>query len=219
MDTALVGTAPPTDDEVRMAYDLLRQSPFGVAPVDIVQYFLAVGAGAYGRAYRPFVREWPERANPLVFHFFSSTLTKPEGDATPWCAAFLNWCLLRARAATADEIGKSPGYFSISGKPFSDENIQNHSTNNASSGSFRCLDAVSSPKRGDIAVFKNAGTDHLTPVCRGQGHVTFFLSVPREGWVRVLGGNQSDPGSGGAITVDEYQTGSGSRFMKYVRAK
>src|SRR6202022_1898557 len=143
------------------------QSPYGVGPIDVAQYFLAVGAGAYGQSYRSFIREWPIRANPLIFHFFSSTLTKPEGDTTAWCAAFVNWCLLRARATASEEIGKSPGFFSVSGKPFSDENIQNHSTNSASSGSFRCWDEVSPPKRGDIVVFKNSGTDALTPSCRG----------------------------------------------------
>jgi CHAP domain len=215
-ETKWVGTQPPSQEEMGIARDLLIQSPFGVTPIDVAQYFLAVGAGAYGKEVRPFVREWPERANPMIFHFFSSTLTKPEGDTTAWCAAFMNWCLLRARAAASDEIGKSPGYFSLGGKPFSDENLRNHSTNNASSGSFRCWEDVSSPKRGDIAVFKNAGTDGLTAACRGQGHVTFFLSVPRAGWVRVLGGNQSDPGSGGAITVADMRTDAGSRFMKYV---
>jgi hypothetical protein len=218
-ETALVGTAPPSNAEIKTAYELLVQAPFGTTPVDVAQYFLSVGAGAYGQQYRSFVREWPERANPIIFHFFSSTLTKPEGDTTAWCAAFMNWCLVRARAKSADEIGKSPGYFSISGKPFPDENLKKYSTNNASSGSFRCWSEISPPNRGDITVFKNAGTDDLTPVCRGQGHVAFFLGVPRDGWARVLGGNQTDPGSGGAVTVADMKTSGGSRFMKYVAIK
>jgi hypothetical protein len=218
-ETALVGTKPPSQEEIQAAHDILIQSPFGVAPIDVAQYFLAVGAGAYGQAYRSYAREWPVRANPLIFHFFSSTLTKPEGDTTAWCAAFLNWCLLRARATSADEIGKSTGDYSPNGKPFPDENLRKYSTNNASSGSFRCWDELSSPNRGDIAVFKNAGTDALTAVCRGQGHVAFFLSIPRAGRVRVLGGNQSSPGSGGAITVADLGTGPGTRFMKFVSPK
>ena len=218
-DTAPVGTAKPSDDEKNKAYEILLQSPFGVAPIDVAQYFLAVGAGAYGADFKPFVREWPVRANPLIAHFFSSTLTKPEGDTTAWCAAFMNWCLLRSHAAAADEIGASPGYYSVSGKRFPDENLRKFSTNSASSGSFRCWAEITSPKRGDIVVLKNAGTEGLTAACQGQGHVTFFLSVPSPGWVRVLGGNQSDPGSGGAITVADMRTGAGSRFMKFVSAR
>jgi hypothetical protein len=218
-EIAPVGTARPSDDEMKKANEILLQSPFGAPPVEIAQYLLAVGAGAYGRDYRAFVREWPVRANPMIFHFFSSTLTKPEGDVTPWCAAFVNWCLLRSHATSADEIGKSPGGFSINGKPFPDQNLQQFSTNSAASGSFRCWQEIATPKRGDIAVFKNPGTDALTAACLGQGHVAFFLSVPRPGWARVLGGNQTDPGSGGAITIADMRTSSVSRFMKYVAIK
>jgi hypothetical protein len=217
-EIAPVGTAKPSNDEKNKAYEILLQSPFGVAPIDVAQYFLAVGAGAYGAEFRPFVREWPVRANPLICHFFSATLTKPEGDTTAWCAAFVNWCLLRSHAVTPDEIGASPGYYSVSGTRFPDGNLRKFSTNSASSGSFRCWAETSSPKRGDIVVFKNAGTDGLTVACQGQGHVAFFLNAPKAGWVRVLGGNQSDPGSGGAVTVAERRTSQGSSFMKFVSA-
>lgn len=219
IDTNLVGTAAPTQTEIAMAYDILMASPKGAAPVDVAQYFLAVGAGAYGDSYRPFAREWPIRANPLIYHFFSATQTKPEGDTTAWCAAFVNWCIQRSWAKTDDEIGKAPGAFSQSGKPFADENLRSHGTNSASSGSFRCWTEVASPQRGDIVVFKDAGTDSLTRVCRGTGHVAFYLGVPRPGWVRVLGGNQTLIGSNGAVTVANMRTTAGSRFMKYVSPK
>src|SRR5690242_13392890 len=71
-EISAVGTAPPSTAEIGTAYDLLVQSPFGGTPVDIAQYFLAVGAGAYGQEYRPFAREWPVRANPMIMHFFSA---------------------------------------------------------------------------------------------------------------------------------------------------
>jgi CHAP domain len=216
VETELVGTGRPTVDEINKAYDLLINAPVGGAPIDVAQYFLAVGTGAYGQEYRQFAREWPERANPLIFHFFSSTQTKPEGDVTPWCAAFLNWCLLRAHASSPDEIGQVPNFYIQKGKPFSGENLKRYSTNNASSGSFRCWNETSSPKRGDIVVLKDAGTDSLTPLCRGSGHVTFFIKVPTPGWVQALGGNQSERGSNGAITIANMSTLPGSRFMKYV---
>jgi hypothetical protein len=218
-ETAPVGTAKPLDSEIKTAYALLTQSPFQTTPLNVAQYFLSIGAGAYGRQYRPYAREWPERANPIIYHFFSATLTRPQGDATAWCAAFLNWCLLRAKAVSPEEIGKAPGHFSESGKPFPDANIKNFSTNSASSGSFRCWTATDAPRPGELAVFKNAGTDSMTPVCLGQGHIAFFLSVPRPGFVRVLGGTQTAAGSGGAVTIADMSTQPGSRFMKYVRLK
>jgi hypothetical protein len=218
-ETQLVGTAPPTTDEIDKAYELLVNAPIGGAPIDVAQYFLAVGAGAYGQEHRPFAREWPVRANPMIMHFFTSTQTKPEGDVTAWCAAFMNWCLLRAHAASADEIGQAAGGYIKKGKPFATENLTRYSTNHASSGSFRCWDAVSSPQRGHIVVFKDAGTDNMTPVCRGTGHVTFFIKIPSAGLVQVLGGNQSQAGSNGAVTVANMSTQPGSRFMKYVSLK
>jgi hypothetical protein len=214
--TADVGTKPPTPEEITRATDLLKNSPFGVPPIEVAQYFLAVGAGAYGQELRPYAREWPVRANPLIFHFFSATQTKPEGDTTAWCAAFLNWCLLRSRASSADEIGRAPGNFSSSGKPFPEKNLKDHSTNSASSGSFRCWADTKTPKRGDIVVFRDPGTDDLTKVCRGTGHVAFYLGEPTKDQVRVIGGNQTLKGSNGAITVADMKTSAGSRFLKYV---
>ncbi|MGJ4893813.1 CHAP domain-containing protein [Bradyrhizobium oligotrophicum] len=219
VETQLVGTAPPTPDEVEKAYDLMVNAPYGGAPIDVAQYFLAVGAGAYGQEYRPFAREWPIRANPLIFQFFTSTQTKPEGDVTAWCAAFVNWCLLRAHATSPDEIGQTPDFFFKKGRPFPPENLSQYSTNNASSGSFRCWDAVASPNRGNVVVFKDAGTESLTPKCRGSGHVAFFVKVPADGLVQVLGGNQSQAGSNGAVTIANMSTRPGSRFMKYVSLK
>jgi hypothetical protein len=213
-----VGTGAPRTDEIDTAYELLVNAPVGGAAIDVAQYFLAVGAGAYGGNYRPFAREWPVRANPMIMHFFTSTQTKPEGDVTAWCAAFVNWCLLRSHAVSADEIGQAGGYIK-KGKPFATENLKRFSTNSASSGSFRCWDNIPSPRRGDIVVFKDAGTDNLTKVCQGSGHVAFFLKLPSAGVVQVLGGNQSLAGSNGAVTVANMSTQSGSRFMKYVSPK
>lgn len=215
-EMGLVGSGAPSTEEIDTAYQILVESPFGIAPVDIAQYFLTVGTGAYGEDWRPFAREWPVRANPMIFHFFSATMTKPEGDKTAWCAAFMNWCILRSHATISEEIGASPGFFSKAGKPFEIEKVKRHSTSSASSGSFRCWDESTSVKRGDIAVFANPGTDDLGRVCRGQGHVAFFLSTPRQNRIRVLGGNQTSPGSGGAITIAEMKSGMGSRFLKYV---
>jgi hypothetical protein len=155
----------------------------------------------------------------MIMHFFTATQTKPEGDVTAWCAAFMNWCLLRAHSANADEIGQATGGYIKRGKPFATENLKRYSTNSASSGSFRCWDGIPSPQRGNIVVFKDSGTDNLTPVCRGTGHVSFFVKIPSAGLVQVLGGNQSQGGSNGAITVANMSTQPGSRFMKYVSPK
>ncbi|PYE21576.1 hypothetical protein C8J32_12010 [Rhizobium sp. PP-CC-3A-592] len=176
-ETENVGTAKPSKSEIDDAYDVLYGSPYdGAEPIDIALYFVAVGAGAFGDSFRQYAREWPVRANPMIFHFFSSTQTQPAGDQTAWCAAFMNWCLLRSKSSVKEMIGKSPGSFSKDGVAFPSENLKRYSTNSASSGSFRCWNEISVPERGNIAVFKDSGTDTMTSSCRGTGHVAFFQS-------------------------------------------
>ncbi len=216
---ALVASAKPLSGEIEVAYDILVGSPFGCAPIEVAEYFLSVGAGAYGQDWRSFAREWPIRANPVIYHFFASTLTKPAGDTTAWCAAFANWCILRAKSDDRDAIGISPGAYSKSGKPFLQRHRLDHTTNSASSGSFRCFPETSAPRRGDIVVFRDIGTDSLTAACQGTGHVAFYLGQPRSGYARVVGGNQTSPGSGGAVTIADMSLSPAGRFLKFVSLK
>jgi hypothetical protein len=211
-ELAQVGTGKPTDKEIKRANEILLDSPFGVSHLEIATYFLNLSGS--DAVYR---REWPVRANPLIYHFFSATLTKPEGDVTPWCAAALNWFLLRSHATQRDEIGKAPGTFSESGKPFSTEHLKAWSTNSASSGSFRCWPALTDePGAGAIIVLADKGTESLTKYCRGQGHVTIFTKRIDKDWVEAIGGNQSMKGSNGAITRARIYVGEGGRFLKFV---
>ena len=219
IEVVAVGTAPPLDAEKLTAHQLLLDSPYQCRPLDVAQYFLALAQGEHGAEVRQYAREWPVRANPVIFHFFAATQTRPDGGETAWCAAFINWCILRSMASEKEEIGKSKGTFSVSGKAFNVNNMKHHSTNDAASGSFRCWQETSNPKPGEIVVFKNPGTDDLTKACKGQGHVAFFLSTPGASSVKVLGGNQTSPGSGGAVTLAESSTAPKSRFMKYVSLK
>lgn len=206
------GTGKPNPIEIQQAYEILVDSPFDCTHLDVAKYFL--GLSGSKATYR---REWPVRANPVIYHFFSATETKPEGDTTSWCAAGLNWFLLRGRAKSKDEIGLTPGSFSMSGNPFSTENIEKYSTHSASSGSFRCWAETKDPQDGDIVVLKNKGTDGLSQFCRGQGHVTIYRRHINDQWVSVVGCNQSELGSNGAITSASLFIGPGSRFAKFVK--
>lgn len=209
-----VGTGRPSEKDIKTAFDILVNAPYNCTAVEVATYFRDVGQGAPDVS--KFAREWPRIANPVIFHFFSATNTKPEGDVTAWCAAFMNWCIMRSRATSNDEIGKSPGTYSKSGKVFSPDNFSKYATKNAASGSFRCWKKVEEPKEGDILVLANKGTDGLTPHCLGQGHVAFFLSQTAENRVRVVGGNQTLPGSNGAVTRADFSIAPGTRFLKFV---
>jgi hypothetical protein len=217
IDVILSGAGKPSEKDKKLAYEILVGAPIGVSPIDVAKYFHGVGKGNLGAELRRFAREWPRTANPIIFHFFSATKTKPEGDVTAWCAAFMNWCLMRSRATSIEQIGSSPGDYSKSGISFTADAFEKYATRNASSGSFRCWKSISNPKEGDILVLANKGTQDFTPLCLGTGHVTFFVKQGSSAnTVEVLGGNQVQSGSGGAVTRANTFIGQGSRFLKFV---
>jgi len=158
-----LGDVPALRSEVTIANRVIAGAPTGPDPYSVAKYFLAVGSGAYGQELTLFTYGWPERWNPVIVDFFQATKTQPEGDLTPWCAAFVNWCFLRA--------------------------LKKPATESASSGSFRCQPTeTSTPVEGDLVVFRRKG-DPAT--CNGQGHVGFFVRDVGDR-VEVLGGNQID---------------------------
>jgi len=157
----ILGRERALDSEVLTANALLAGTPVGPTPIDVARYFLQVGNGTFGEAWRPYIKGWPVRWNPVIVAFFQSTKTKPEGDITAWCAAFVNWC------------------FQKSGKGIA--------TQSASSGSFRTFgNQTTSPRPGDLVVFER--TDP-TERAAGHGHVGFFVATKGD-LIEVLGGNQ-----------------------------
>jgi uncharacterized protein (TIGR02594 family) len=167
LPAARLGTQHPLTAEELVAKAILDEAPDGPAPIDVARYFLDVANGAHGVDWKPYASGWPTRWNPLIVTFFSATGTKPSGDTTPWCAAFVNWCFLQATKSRA--------------------------TGSASSGSFRCFDsATSTPEPGDVVVFRRKDANEE---CSGSGHVGFFLGQT-DSSVEVLGGNQIDGHTG-----------------------
>jgi len=158
-----LGNRPPRNAEEKIAKAIIEKAPVGPAPVDVAKYFLAIANGEYGKTWQPYAQGWPVRWNPVIVNLFQVTKTKPEGDLTPWCAAFVNWCVHRA------------------GKGFA--------THSASSGSFRSFGhETNTPQSGDIVVFRRTNPASSTDA---RGHVGFFVA-DHGGVVEVLGGNQID---------------------------
>jgi uncharacterized protein (TIGR02594 family) len=158
-----LGVDPALPVEERMARTLLFAVPEKTSPLAVAEYFIDVGNGQAGDEYKPFICGWPTRWNPVIRTFFQATKTQPAGDVTPWCAAFVNWCFMHSGQGVA--------------------------TDSASSGSFRCFGAeTSSPKRGDLVVFKDKA-DAPDANCSGRGHVGFYIDDFGAD-IDVLGGNQ-----------------------------
>jgi hypothetical protein len=178
------GTAQPSDEETKIASDIIAAVPKGLRPVEVAGFFLDVAAGKYRSEWQPYTRAWPKtaHANPLILAFFRRINAIPAGDTTAWCAAFVNWCLLQSNGSSRSADATPP-------------------TKSASSGSFRTwgksrglYDARSNtltsnfqPRLGDVVVFQEMLSDGSPDPM--HGHVGFFLEMSLDA-IRVLGGNQ-----------------------------
>lgn len=194
-EVATTGAGTPYKSEVEMAKKVLARAPSSasgrrVTPLEVAQYFLDVGAGRFEAEWMGYVEEWPVRANPVIVAFFEKTsYRKPAGDTTPWCAAFVNWCIHRASEGRA--AGDMP-----------------NGTNSAASQSFLRWEGgerTDNPQPGDLCVFTN--TDDAA-----HGHVGFYLG--RSGsTIFILGGNQryQNGRNNGEVNVSRFNSKSASQ--------
>ncbi len=200
-ETSTVGPGAPTVEEREIGELVIAGAKANQRPIDVARYFYNLGQSSDPK--RVYAREWPERANPVIKEFFRATETVPHGDITPWCAAFINWCIARGNSETET-------------KTFNPKALD-MTTRSAASGSFRCWTETTTPMEGDLAVFAQKGSEGRT--CSGQGHVAFFLGRD-EKRIKILGGNQILKGTSGAVTISNYPLDNGERgrlkFLRFV---
>jgi hypothetical protein len=173
------GTLRPSPDEVAISNDIIAAAPTKVPPVNVAGFLLDVAAGKHGEQWRPYTRAWPidADANPLILDFFDRTNTKPSGDRTAWCSAFVIWCIFQAHGTpypsrfTIPPKSARSADFKSWGQPVIEYDASNSS-----------LKTLGTPQVGDIAVFQDVDNP-------GFGHVAFFLNVDNRK-ITVLGGNQ-----------------------------
>jgi len=199
------GNLRPGHDEFEIARAVIECAPYDCRPIDVAAYFEGIGFGGEQldqvRAAVPealvdkvgpqYAWEWEGFYNPVIIEFFRATWLEPlgasdQGDQTHWCAAFLNWCILRSRVT-------APTYDFGDRFPY---RMRKHGTSSASSGSFRCWrDATEAPREGDIVVFAKPGTsvDCEAGQTTARGHVGFYAGEDDD-HIHVLGGNQSRAG-------------------------
>jgi uncharacterized protein (TIGR02594 family) len=175
----LYGYKEPTPDQKNAVSDIISNTPRGPLPIDVAESFITRFYSSDPKA----ISQWPAPAawNPLVVHFFNdATNDKVNNDMVEWCSAFANWCIW------------------WSGKTGSES---------ASSQSFlrNSLAKVSTPQRGDLAVFTcfdEAGNSlHL-------GHVGFVKEPPSDtSKITLIGGNTSKDGHSSIICEKDFLTG------------
>lgn len=113
------------------------------------------------------VAEQGDDAHPRILEYLATCTDLEAGewerDSTPWCSAFVNWCLVQAGIAGTDSgWARSWAEWGI---------------------------AVDPPRPGAIAVWARGRTSPGEPVV--TGHVGFFVEDLGDSLL-VLGGNQSD---------------------------
>lgn len=132
----LFGRGPPTAADIDGAAAIMANAPTAVSPLEVARYFVELAA--CNSDGEPYNAEWESRANPLIVAFLLQATDYPrsevDGDQTPWCAAFVNWCLQRAGRA---------------------------GTRKASSRSFRRPTYLRLPTVGDVAVLADVQSGKL----------------------------------------------------------
>jgi uncharacterized protein (TIGR02594 family) len=160
---------PPPDSPLwAQAHALLDAAPLRVSPIEVARYFERSVPPRFQQAWPEPNRARPTDANPLIVLLFLATKMTPSGDQTPWCAAFMNWCL--ARSGITGTRSASSQSFTRWGR----ERWRKGESDLPTSGQV-----------GDIAVF----TSRSDP---SHGHVAFYNGVVPNSYRRVsiTGGNQ-----------------------------
>jgi uncharacterized protein (TIGR02594 family) len=160
---------PTSDPAWREVDDLLAGAPATpTAPQKVAQYLASTVPLKYREAWHEPDIKNPTFANPLIVRLFLATRTVPSGDTTPWCAAFVNWCVQRS-GATGTASASSQSFLGWG------KEIWSKSTGGALS--------VANP--GDVTVFRKRSDP-------AHGHVGFFngMNASMGNHVDVLGGNQ-----------------------------
>ena len=103
-------------------------------------------------------------ANPRIVEYLSATPLAHGGksDETPWCASFVNWCLVQAQVK---------------------------GTRSAAARSFLKWGAPRDPRPGAIVVIRHLVGS--TPITASGFHVGFYVSGSKTS-IRLLGGNQGN---------------------------
>ena len=119
------GVEPATIEEETLAKQIVLGEPSGTSYMELAEYYR--GLPQRNQSDEPYNAGWRKRWNPVIRQFFVATGTRPSGDVTSWCAAFVNSMLLH------------------SGK---------QRTGSAAAQSFRSFgSATTNPISGDIVVF------------------------------------------------------------------
>lgn len=177
-DPELFGYAGPNEAQKAKAREMIDGTPKGPTPIAIAESFIT----RYAKSDPDLIAQWPSPAawNPLVVEFFRATSLRVNNDMIDWCAAFVNWCIVRNNREGTDSAGSQSFVYS---------------------GRFKKTDK---PKEGDIVVF--TCYDNASGKSLGLGHVAFFKQDLGSERILVVAGNQSKDGHSSIISEASFST-------------
>jgi uncharacterized protein (TIGR02594 family) len=172
----LFGSHPPTDEQRKKAAKIIDETPKGPTPYSVARSFV----DRFAKTDPDAISQWPEPQawNPVVKEFFDATTLRVNNDMIDWCAAFVNWCIVRNNKKGTD---------SAASQSFLEP------------GRYR---KTQSPNEGNLVVF--TWYNKQTGKSGGIGHVAFFKEFVGSEQIRVLGGNQSGDGRSSLICEKKF---------------
>jgi uncharacterized protein (TIGR02594 family) len=182
----ILGLQPPTPAQEKRAQRILANAPSAPChPFKVAQWFLTLDAEDITET--PLGRQY--HANPIIVDFFveATSTAHPSGDETWWCAAFVNWCLMRAGQ---DRTG------SAASSSFRDWKSRTESST-VHPGDLVVYEAENSPSHGHVGFFVGFNHDDN--------------SIP------TLGGNQRKGGRPMICVRGFSQTSPTLKFLSFRR--
>ncbi|MEG3127191.1 CHAP domain-containing protein [Pantoea cypripedii] len=176
----LQGVAQAYEEEIKKSKLIMDNCRNRTTPFEVAMYYWQLRSGEFNQQFgaeaSSYAEEWPIRANPVIVQFFNATtLHKPVGDQTAWCAAFACTCIEKV----------APG----------------KSTKSAASSSYREWgESTTTPKCGDIVVFQHKtkpGLGHVGfYVAEAPGGVMVLGGNQMPLWKKLPGGTYESRNTG-----------------------
>lgn len=159
----LLGTIPPLDQDVAAAQAIIARAPSS-SPLDVMRYF--AGITQVGSTGERFNSRWTKYENPVIVWFFHATQTRPNGDCTSWCAAFLSWCLERC------------GLPSMQSASSQDYAHYGKEIQTPLAGDVVVFQDVGDPAHGHVALLVSQSADQIEVIGGNQGSGSVIPNCP-----------------------------------------
>ncbi len=163
LDNSVKGVKLPLDRDIQVAQKIIAKAPAS-SPLAVMAYFADLKErGTTGELFNS---RWKNYENPVIVWFFHATQTKPTGDCTSWCAAFLSWTLERCGL---------PSVHSASSQAYAKFAAE---AEEPKAGDVVVFQDVSDTSHGHVALLLSRKGDTLQVIGGNQGNAGVIAACP-----------------------------------------